>query len=64
MIQQAERAARAYEAAQRPMVLLKSAVYDVLLDADTRGLRNVNIGKTLARIFHERPERWLSSGAW
>ena len=42
-----ENTARAYADAQAGLARLKSAVYRVLLDAGTRGLRNVDVGKTL-----------------
>ena len=45
--QQLERGGPAYAKVQRAMAMLKSAVYDELLDASPRGLRNVDIGRNL-----------------
>ena len=42
-----ESTAQAYASAQAAMASLKSAIYRVLLDAGTDGLKNVEVGKTL-----------------
>ena len=42
-----ERTAQAYKDAQRAMALLKAAVYQVLLNAGTGGMKNVEVGKAL-----------------
>lgn len=42
-----ERSAEAYADAQRAIATLKAAVYKLLLDAGTVGMKNVEIGKAL-----------------
>ena len=42
-----ERRAQAYADAQRAIATLKAAVYMVLLDAGTVGMKNVEIGRAL-----------------
>ena len=42
-----ERRAQAYTDAQRAIATLKAAVYVVLLDAGTVGMKNVEIGRAL-----------------
>ena len=52
-----ESTAQAYANAQAAMASLKSAVYRILLDAGTDGLKNVEVGKTLGiHSGHERHE--------
>ena len=47
MRQPTEQAMQSYETAQRAIAMLKSAVYGLLHDAGAKGLRNVDIGKSL-----------------
>ena len=42
-----DRTAHAYKAAQSAMAILKAAVYQVLLEAGTGGMKNVEVGKAL-----------------
>jgi hypothetical protein len=46
-----------YEKAQKGITLLKSAVYEILLESAEKGLRNVDVGKSLGiytgHIGHE-----------
>ena len=52
-----ERSAQAYADAQRAIATLKAAVYMVLLDAGTVGMKNVEIGKALGiHAGHARHE--------
>ena len=52
-----ERSARAYERAQAAMAMLKSAVYDILLDSEPDGIRNVDVGRALGiNLGHESHE--------
>ena len=47
MVPPTERTAQAYNDAQRAIATLKAAVYLVLLDAGTLGMKNVEIGRAL-----------------
>ena len=57
MTRQTEGSRSAYAEAQHAIALLKSAIYSILLDASSAGLRNVDIGRGLGIYSgHKRHE--------